>query len=326
MKVVFMGTPEFAVPSLEAVLAAGDVMAVVTRPDRPRGRGLRVVSPALGVAAAAYALPVLQPASLRDPGILARLRELEPDIFIVVAYGRIIPPAVLAVAPLGGINLHPSLLPRYRGAAPIPRAIAAGETETGVTVFHLSDELDAGDIIHQRAVPIASDDTAATLEARLATEGAALLAESLPLLERGQAPRIPQDPSRATQAPKLTREEAAIRWAEPAAKIVNLVRALDPWPVAHTVAGATVLKIYRAAALRESGPEPPGTVIRAQKDGLVVAAGTDRVLILEVQASSGRRMRTEEYLRGHRISPGTVLGIGAPREPSGPRRLNPSQS
>jgi len=325
MKVVFMGTPEFAVPSLEAVLAAGDVMAVVTRPDRPRGRGLRVVSPALGVAAAAYALPVLQPASLRDPGILARLRELEPDIFIVVAYGRIIPPAVLAVAPLGGINLHPSLLPRYRGAAPIPRAIAAGETETGVTVLHLSDELDAGDIILQRAVPIASDDTAATLEARLATEGAALLAESLPLLERGQAPRIPQDPSRATQAPKLTREEAAIRWAEPAAKIVNLVRALDPWPVAHTVAGATVLKIYRAAALRESGPEPPGTVIRAQKDGLVVAAGTDRVLILEVQASSGRRMRTEEYLRGHRISPGTVLGIDAPREPSGPRRLNPSQ-
>jgi methionyl-tRNA formyltransferase len=320
MKVVFMGTPEFAVPSLEAVLAAGDIMAVVTRPDRPRGRGLRVVPPALGVAAAAYALPVLQPASLRDPGILARLRELEPDIFIVVAYGRIIPPAVLAVAPLGGINLHPSLLPCYRGAAPIPRAIAAGETETGVTVLHLSDELDAGDIILQRAVAIAPDDTAATLEARLATEGAGLLAESLPLLERGQAPRIPQDPSHATQAPKLTREEAAIRWVEPAVKIVNLVRALDPWPVAYTVADATVLKIYRAAALAESGPEAPGTVIRAQRDGLVVAAGTDRVLILEVQASSGRRMLTEEYLRGHRISPGTVLGIGAPGAPSGPRR------
>jgi methionyl-tRNA formyltransferase len=312
MKVIFMGTPEFAVPALDAVLAAGDVVAVVTRPDRPRGRGLYVAPPAVAAAATAYALSVLQPASLREPGVLGRLQELEPDIFVVVAYGRMIPPAVLALAPLGGINLHPSLLPRYRGAAPIPRAIAAGETETGVTVFHLSGELDAGDIILQRPVPISPDDTAGTLEGRLAGEGAALLAESLSLLERGQAPRIAQDPSRATQAPKLAREEAGIRWAEPAIKIVNLVRALDPWPVAHTVCEGTVLKIYRAAALAESGPELPGTVIRVQKDGLVVAAGADRVLILEVQPSSGRRMRAEEYLRGHRISPGTVLGAGAP--------------
>ena len=319
MKVIFMGTPEFAVPSLDAVLAAGDVMAVVTRPDRPRGRGLRVVPPAVAAAATAYALSVLQPASLREPGILARLQELEPDIFVVVAYGRMIPPAVLALAPLGGVNLHPSLLPRYRGAAPIPRAIAAGETETGVTVFHLSDELDAGDIILQRPVPILPDDTTGTLEGRLAGEGAAILAESLFLLERGGAPRIPQDPSRATQAPKLAREEAVIRWAEPAVKIVNLVRALDPWPVAHTVADGTVLKIYRAAALAEGGTESPGTVIRAQKDGLVVAAGAGRVMILEVQPSSGRRMRAEEYLRGHRIAPGTVLGIDAPQPPAGPR-------
>jgi len=319
MKVIFMGTPEFAVPSLEAVLAAGDIVAVVTRPDRPRGRGLRVVPPAVAAAATEYALPVLQPASLREPGILGRLQELEPDIFVVVAYGRLIPPAVLALAPRGGINLHPSLLPRYRGAAPIPRAIAAGETETGVTVFHLSNELDAGDIILQRRVPILADDTTGTLEARLAGEGAALLAEGLALLERGGAPRIPQDPSRATQAPKLAREEAAIRWSEPAAKIVNLVRALDPWPVAHTVADGVVLKIYRAAVLAESGTESPGTVIRAQKDGLVVAAGAGRVLIMEVQPPSGRRMRAEEYLRGHRISPGTLLGAGAPQPPSGPR-------
>jgi methionyl-tRNA formyltransferase len=319
MKVIFMGTPEFAVPSLEAVLAAGDVTAVVTRPDRPRGRGLRVVPPPVAAAATAYALPVLQPASLREPGILAGLQEFEPDIFVVVAYGRMIPPAVLALAPLGGINLHPSLLPRYRGAAPIPRAIAAGETETGVTVLHLSNELDAGDIILQRPVPIFPDDTAGTLEARLAGEGAALLAEGLRLLGRGGAPRIPQDPSCATFAPKLAREEAVIRWVEPAAKIVNLVRALDPWPVAHTVANGAVLKIYRAAALAETGTESPGTVIRAQKDGLVVAAGADRVLIMEVQPPSGRRMGAGEYLRGHRIPPGTVLGIDAPQPPPGSR-------
>src|SRR5262249_53384080 len=161
-------------------------------------------------------------------------------------YGRIIPEAILAATPLGGINVHPSLLPRYRGAAPIPRAIAAGESETGVTVLHLSDELDAGDIILQRAAPIYPDDTAGALEARLAEQGAALLVDALHLLEAEKAPRIPQDPSRVSFAPKLTREEAVIRWADPAVKIVNLVRALDPWPVAHTIVDGTALRVRRA--------------------------------------------------------------------------------
>jgi methionyl-tRNA formyltransferase len=310
MKVVFMGTPAFAVPSLEALLAASDIVAVVTRPDRPQGRGLRVAPPPVAVAAVQYALDVLQPETLRDPPFLARLRELEPDLVVVVAFGRIIPRAVLDLAPMGGINLHPSMLPRYRGAAPIPRAIAAGETTTGLTVLHLSEELDAGDIILQRATPIHPDDTSATLEARLAHEGAALLVEALRLLEAHRAPRTPQDPSRATFAPKVTPQEAWISWNDPAAKIVNQVRAFDPWPVARTLRDGDPLKIWRAAALPHRGREAPGTVVGAGREGLEVAAGDGRVQILEVQPAAGRRMPAADYLRGHPIAPGAALGSG----------------
>lgn len=308
MKLVFMGTPEFAVPSLDALLTAGDIVAVVTRPDRPQGRGLQMTPPPVAMAASQYALTVLQPERLRDPEFLARLRTLEPDLLVVVAFGRLIPPDVLALARLGGINLHPSLLPRYRGAAPIPRAIAAGETTTGVTVLHVSEELDAGDIILQRAVPIHPDDTAAMLEGRLAEEGAGLLVEAVRLLEADRAPRTPQDPSRATFARKITPEEAWISWSDPAVKIVNQVRAFDPWPVACTSWGEVVLKIWRARALEGSGPQAPGTVVSAGREGLVVATGAGRVEILEVQPAAGRRMPAADYLRGHPLPPGTVLG------------------
>jgi methionyl-tRNA formyltransferase len=325
MKVVFMGTPRFAVPALDAVLAVSDVQAVVTRPDRPKGRGLRVEPSAVAIAAMQYGLEVLQPASLRDRAFLQRLRELSPDIFVIVAFGRLIPPDVARIAPRGGINLHPSLLPRYRGAAPIPRAIAAGDTETGVTILYIAEELDAGDIILERAVPIDAEDTARTLEARLAREGAELLAEALRLLEAGTAPRRPQDPARATVAPKLSRAEGLIRWNMSAAQIVNLIRAFDPWPVAYTLVDGTELRIWRAKGLGNAPTPPgivtgPGTVLgaaEAEGDPLVVAAGEGRVAILEVQPASGRRMSAAAYLRGHPIAPGTVLGgpDGAPSSP-----------
>lgn len=308
MKLAFFGTPEFAVPSLEAVLAASDVVAVVTRPDKPRGRGLHVVPPPVAVAATQYALEVLQPASVRDPDFLRRLRELRPEVIVAVAFGRLIPPEALEIAPLGGINLHPSLLPRYRGAAPIARAIAAGETETGLTVLYLSPELDAGDIILQRAAPVRPDDTTGSLEARLAGEGAELLVDALRLLEAGRAEPRPQDPSRVTFAPRLSREEGLIRWGDPAGKIVNLVRALDPWPVAHALRDGVPLKIWRTAVLPESGREAPGTVVRSGNEGLIVAAGEGRVLVQEVQPDSGRRMSAAEYVRGHPLAPGAVLG------------------
>ncbi|HKV44224.1 MAG TPA: methionyl-tRNA formyltransferase [bacterium] len=313
MKVIFMGTPEFAVPSLEAVLGAAEIAAVLTRPDAPQGRGLRVVSPAVAAVGHRYALEVLQPASLKDATLLGRLRALAPDLLVVVAFGRIVPPEVLAVAPRGGINLHPSLLPRYRGAAPIPRAIASGEAETGVTVLHMSDELDAGELILQRAVAIAPDDTTATLEARLAREGAELIVEALRLLEAGQAPRAPQDPARATYAPKLTRQEAWLRWTDSAARLADLVRAFDPWPVASTLLEGAPIRIWRAVARPGSGPELPGTVVAAGEDGLCVATGEGRLLLLEIQPPSGRRMTVAEYLRGHQVVPGTVLG-GPPPE------------
>jgi methionyl-tRNA formyltransferase len=313
MKIVFMGTPEFAIPSLDAVLGVAEVAAVVTRPDKPRGRGLHVMPPPIAVAATEYALEVLQPATVRDPELLRHLTSLGPDLIVVVAFGRIIPAELLALARLGGVNLHPSLLPRYRGAAPIARAIAAGETETGVTVLHLSEELDAGDIILQRALPIAPEDTTATLEPRLAQEGGALLAEALTLLESGRAPRQPQDPARATYAPKLSIEEAAIRWSDPAPAIVNLVRAFDPWPVAYALRDGAPLKIWRAAAAERHEPPPaaPGTVVAAGPDGFVVTAGAGAVKVLEVQPASGRRMAAAEYLRGHPLAPGTVLGPAA---------------
>lgn len=314
MRVVFFGTPEFAVPSLEAVLARSEVVGVVSQPDRPRGRGLRVQPPPLAEAAFRYGLNVRQPASLRDPAVLLWLRDLAPDLLVVVAYGRFIPREVLETARLGGINVHPSLLPRYRGPAPIPRAIAAGETETGVTVLYVTEEVDAGDIILQRAVPIGPEDTSGTLARRLAQEGAALLAEALPLLEAGRAPRRPQDPHQATYAPKVTRDEGWIRWTEPAVRIANLVRAFNPWPGAYTVYDGERLLIWRAAAWPDE-PEgdrpPPGTVLRAddrREPALVVAAGQGALAIHEVQPPSGRRMPAGAYLRGHPLRRGTVLG------------------
>jgi len=321
VKVVFFGTPAFAVPSLDAVLAESEIAAVVTQPDRPRGRGLAVEPTPVAAAAHQYALDVWKPESLRDPAFVDRLRALAPELLVVVAYGRFLPARLLAMPRLGGINLHPSLLPRYRGAAPIPRAIEAGDRETGVTVLHLSDEMDAGDLILQRAVPISPDDTTRTLEPRLAGDGARLLAEAVRLLEEGRAPRHPQDPALATFAPKLTREEALIRWSDPAVRIVNRVRAFDPWPVAHTLRDGEVLRVWRASVPppRSAAAVVPGTVL-AVPDGpdgpLLVASGDGAVGIHEVQPASGRRMSAAAYVRGRPLPPGSVLGAETAIDPT----------
>ena len=323
MRVVFFGTPAFAVPSLDAVLAESEIVAVVTRPDRPRGRGLAVEPSPVASAAHQYALDVRKPESLRDPAVVQALLALSPDLLVAVAYGRFLPARLLAMPPLGGINLHPSLLPRYRGAAPIPRAVEAGESETGVTVLHLSDEMDAGDLILQRPVPIDPDDTSRMLEPRLAREGAALLAEAVRLLDAGRAPRRPQDSALATFAPKLTREEALIRWGEPAARIVNRIRAFDPWPVAYTLRGGEALRVWRASALPRSpggARSAPGTVLAVPQPpnaALLVAAGDGVVALHEVQPASGRRMSAADYVRGRPLPAGSVLGE-APARPSAP--------
>lgn len=307
LRLVFLGTPEFALPTLEALLSAHDVAAVITRPDRPAGRGRRMTTPPVAETALRYGLEVLQPQRLREPGVVARVRALEPRVLVTAAYGKIIPPSILEIPPLGCVNVHPSLLPRYRGAAPIQAAIENGDTTTGVSIIYQTADLDAGPIILQREIAVEDDDTGATLEARLARAGAAALIEALALVEAGTAPRIAQDDSQATYAGKLAKEGGRIDWTQPAPRIVCHVRAMDPWPTAYTERRGGELKIWRARALPGEGGTP-GEVVEVSRGAFVVRAGDGRVEVLEVQPESGKRMPVSAYLLGHPIRPGERLG------------------
>lgn len=308
VRVVFLGTPEFAVPSLRALLERTEVLAVITQPDRPRGRGRQVAAPPVAAIARARGLRLLQPARLRTPETIETLRALAPDVHVTVAYGKIIPREVLEIPRLGSINLHPSLLPRYRGAAPIVAAVLNGDTETGVTILYQTMELDAGDIILQRRAAIAPDDSARTLEARLAAIGADALLEALELLAAGRAPRIPQDHSAATYVGKLEKEHGRVDWTKPAPELVNLVRAMDPWPSAYTTHRGRLLKVWKAAAEPSAGAAP-GTVLASPPGrGILVAAGQGALRMIEVQPEGRRRMSADEYARGARLAPGERLG------------------
>ncbi len=311
LRAIFLGTPTFAVPSLEAVLDEADVLTVVTQPDRPRGRGRRVEPPPVAQVAHARGLPLLQPVRLKAPEVIRTLSSLRPDIIVTVAYGKIIPKEILALPPRGCINLHPSLLPKYRGASPVQHAIANGEHETGVTIMYQTEELDAGDLILQRRVPIDPADTGKTLEEKLARVGAQALVEALRLIAQGEPPRHPQDPTQATYVGKLTKAYGLIDWHAPAQRLVNFIRAMDPWPSAYTSHRGRLLKIWRGKAIRAAGP--PGTVVEVQRgEGFVVAAGVDGLLVQEVQPEGRRRMPAEEYVRGSRLEVGERLGgVGA---------------
>lgn len=316
-RIVFLGTPEFAVPSLVALLAEAEILAVVTQPDRPKGRGQQVSAPPVVALARERGLRLLQPARLRDPQVIQTIAGLGPDVIVTVAYGRIIPPDLLRIPSLGCINLHPSLLPKYRGASPIQRAILNGETETGVTIMYQSEELDAGDIILQRSVPILPEDTAATLEGRLAEVGAQALVEALRLIAAGRAPRRPQDHPQATYVGKLTKDDGRVDWSRPATHIANQVRAMAPWPSAYTRHRGRLLKIWRAVPAAppddRDAPRPaPGTVVAVQREGFVVATGDGALLVGEVQPEGRRRMSAEEYVRGARLEVGERLGTGEP--------------
>jgi len=311
LRVVFLGTPEFAVPALHALVDEVDLLAVVTQPDRPQGRGRRVAPPPVAAAARRLGLRVLQPARLKDPAVIEMLRALQPDVLVTVAYGKIIPPQLLSLPPLGCINVHPSLLPKYRGASPIQAAIANGERETGITIMYQSEALDAGDIILQRRVPIEPEDTAKTLETRLAADGAEALVEALRLIAAGTAPRAPQDASKASYAGKLTKEDGRIDWTRPAAALANFIRAMDPWPSAYTWHRGRLVKIWKAAAVKEATrpSSGPGTVVEIRRgDGFAVATGSEALLVLEVQPEGRRRMRADEYARGARLQVGERLG------------------
>ena len=307
MRIVFMGTPDFAVPCLERLLADGhQVAGVFTQPDKPKGRGHHLQPPPVKELALARGLPVYQPATLRDGQALETLRALAPQLAVVVAYGKILPPALLAVPPLGCINVHGSLLPRWRGAAPIQWSVLSGDQQAGVTTMYLAEGMDTGDMILRRSTPVGPQETSGQLYERLAELGAQLLGETVELIAQGRAPRTPQQEEEATYAPMLTKELAAIDFMKPAAQVHNLVRGMNPWPVAHTLLEGQPLKVYAARWAKGSGA--PGQVLES-RGRLVVACGQGAVELLELQAQGKKRMAAADYLRGHPLAPGTVLGI-----------------
>jgi methionyl-tRNA formyltransferase len=315
MRVVFMGSPDFAVPPLRALLAGHEVALVVTQPDKPAGRGKHLHPPPVKEVAEAAGVPVLQPASVRRPEIVETLRATGAELCVVVAYGKILPRAVLDAFPRGCINVHASLLPAYRGAAPIQWAILRGETETGVTIMQLDEGMDTGPMLCKRSVAIAPDDTAGTLFERLAPLGAELLLEAMDGLARGALVPEPQDHARATYAPMLDKDHGAVDWTRSAAEVSCHIRGVDPWPGAFTAVGPsehrTRLKLFRPApvAVTDAGAlaGQPGEIIGVDERGLVVACGQGAVVIAEVQAAGGRRMAARAFASGHRIAPGARL-------------------
>jgi methionyl-tRNA formyltransferase len=299
LRVVFMGTPQFAVPSLERVAEGPyDLLAVVTQPDRPAGRGHQVRESPVKRLALARGIPVLQPRSARTGELAAALRSLAPDIAIVVAYGRILPADVIAIPRLGCINAHASLLPHLRGAAPIQRALLAGDRKTGVTIMRISEAMDAGDMLLKREVAIAGDDDAATLAAKLSNTAADLLAEALPELAAGRLVGTPQDDAVATYAPPIARDEAAIDWGQAAESIERRVRAFRPEPGAFTFHDGLRVKVLRSAVSGMSPSGEPGTISTASDGSVTVACGRGALSLIEVRPEGGRAMAASDYLRG----------------------------
>jgi methionyl-tRNA formyltransferase len=309
LKVLFLGTSEFSCPSLEAVLeSAHEVIGVVTQPDRPKGRGQKFAPSPLKSLAVAKNLPVFQPERVRDHSSLEVLKSLHPDLMVVVAYGQILSPAVLAIPPRGCVNVHASLLPKFRGAAPIARAILAGETRTGVTTMLMDPGMDTGPILLTAETSVEESDTQGTLHDRLARMGARLLGQTIEGWEKGTLPPIPQDPSLATYAPKIQKEEGRINWQTPARQLFNLVRAFDPWPGAFTVWAGRILKLFQPRPLEEEAKEAPGTVAQTSAAGLRVATSDGYLLIRELQLENRPRMGVSEFLRGYPLKPGVRLG------------------
>ncbi|MDA0337282.1 MAG: methionyl-tRNA formyltransferase [bacterium] len=309
MRVVFLGTPAFAVPSLVRLAASQhEVAAVVTNPDRAAGRGRKLRPPPVKIAAIELGLPLLQPESPKDPGLIARLTDLAPDAFAVIAFS-LLPRRLLAVPRLGSVNVHPSLLPAYRGAAPIVWALFDGCTDTGISTFLLNAKMDAGDILLQEHLRIGDTETAGELEARLAVDGADLLVRSLDGLRDGTITPRAQSTEGASRAPKLTREDARLDWTWLAAQVFNRIRGANPMPGAFTTWAGGALKVHRAELTADSGT--PGVVLTASEDeGLVVACGRGAVRLLDVQPEGRPRMAADAFLRGSPLTAGTLFGTG----------------
>ncbi len=318
MRVIFMGTPDFAVPSLQAITASRhQVLGVVTRPDRPRGRGRQTAPPPVKVAAGELGLTVWQPEKVNDPAFIAQLRGLKPEVAVVVAYGQLLKKELLELPARGCVNVHASLLPRYRGAAPIHRVVLNGEMETGITTMYMAETLDTGDMILQSPLTISATATTGSVHDRLSDLGAGMIVETLDLIAAGQAPRRPQDNNLATYAPPLTRADEEISWVQPAGMIYNQIRGLNPWPVAYTIWNDQPLKIWSAEFFSQPGEQPnlvaqtvaaPGTVREIIKGrGFVVETTGGRLLVTAVQPPGKRMMTADEFCRGYHLEPGVYL-------------------
>lgn len=306
MVITFFGTPQFAVPTLAALLASTHrVCGVVTQPDRPRGRGHRVTGSPVKELATAHGIPVLQPERLRDSGVAGALRGWQPDLGVVAAYGKLIPEDLLAIPRLGMLNVHASLLPKYRGAAPVHRAIIDGASETGVTIMRVVRLLDAGPILARATRPIGPDETSDVVEADLARLGAALLLDVVDRLEAGPVPEEPQDDMLSTYAPRLTRQDGLLDWSLPAVYLHNRVRGLHPWPHAYTYLDGMRIILLRTRVDDTPTTQPPGTVLEVEADEIRVAAGDgQRLVLIEVQPEGRRAMRVRDFLAGHPVRPG----------------------
>lgn len=306
MRILFMGTPDFAVPSLEALIAAGhDVCGVFSQPDRPKDRGMKLIETPVKVCALAHDISVFQPTKLRDGAALAQIEELAPELIVVAAYGRILPDEILNYPAKGCINVHSSLLPNYRGAAPINWAILNGDAETGVTIMHMAAELDAGDIISQVSTPIGERETAEDLTARLAQLGGKLLVETVAAIEDGTAARIPQEHEKHTLAPMLSKALSAMDFNRSARELSCQVRGLYPWPAAITEIDGVRCKIIATTVCGETTGKTPGTILQADKKALKLACGNGTVLqIDELQPDGKKRMPATAFLAGHPISLG----------------------
>lgn len=309
LRLVFMGTPDFAVPSLQALLDGPEqVVAVVCQPDKARGRGKVLSPPPVKVLAQAHGLPVLQPTSVRTPAFCQELRNLAPDLLVVVAYGKILPASLLELPRLGAINVHGSLLPKYRGAAPIQWAVINGETETGITIMQMDAGMDTGDILCTVQVPIGPQETAGALFDRLAVLGGETLGTAVAQLKAGLLTPQPQEHSLATVAPMLAKDMGQLDWRQPARHLHNMIRGLDPWPSAYGFINGLRHRFFEPEVVPVAATDPPGTILRADAQGLLVATGKDCLLLKSVQPEGKKRMDVATWLRGARLAPGTVIG------------------
>lgn len=308
MKIVFMGTPDFAVPSLNALsISKKDIAAVVTQPDKPSGRGKKLTPPPVKTVALNSGIRVLQPERIKDEAFVNTIKEINPDVIVVAAYGKILPAKILHLPKYGCINVHASLLPKYRGAAPINWAIINGEKETGITIMQMDEGLDTGGILLQKGIEITKEDTAGTLSNKLSKIGAGLLIEGLSAIEKGGIKAIPQDNSKSSYAPMLKKEDGQIDWTKGAEDIYNMVRGMDPWPGAFTYYKGELWKVWKVRH-GDTGKGRPGEILTADKDRIDVVSKDSVISILEIQPANKKRMPVSDFLRGNKIEKGIILG------------------